>query len=175
MLDAGRPRPSRPRATQCPRGANKMPVTVTREPHLMSLLFKIPEEHDLESQTRKEREWRFLRNTRVRQQARQLIQKGKPPDSRGRAPPRARGRAGGVQALLQAGPLDPPRALGRPLPREAPSSLSHERALCALPVPERKEQAPRAPSSAWGTRQTQGPACARLAPSCDHTVSQGCI
>ncbi|XP_032178361.1 regulatory-associated protein of mTOR isoform X6 [Mustela erminea] len=39
-------------------------------------VMKIPEEHDLESQTRKEREWRFLRNTRVRQQARQLIQKG---------------------------------------------------------------------------------------------------
>ncbi|XP_044777377.1 regulatory-associated protein of mTOR isoform X2 [Neomonachus schauinslandi] len=39
-------------------------------------VMKIPEEHDLESQIRKEREWRFLRNTRVRQQARQLIQKG---------------------------------------------------------------------------------------------------
>lgn len=37
---------------------------------------KIPEEHDLESQIRKEREWRFLRNTRVRKQAQQLIQKG---------------------------------------------------------------------------------------------------
>ncbi|XP_022379256.1 regulatory-associated protein of mTOR isoform X2 [Enhydra lutris kenyoni] len=39
-------------------------------------VMKIPEEHDLESQIRKEREWRFLRNTQVRQQARQLIQKG---------------------------------------------------------------------------------------------------
>uniref|UniRef100_A0A673UQT6 Regulatory associated protein of MTOR complex 1 n=1 Tax=Suricata suricatta TaxID=37032 RepID=A0A673UQT6_SURSU len=39
-------------------------------------VMKIPEEHDLESQIRKEREWRFLRNSRVRQQARQLIQKG---------------------------------------------------------------------------------------------------
>ncbi|KAM5273134.1 regulatory-associated protein of mTOR isoform 2-T2 [Ctenodactylus gundi] len=39
-------------------------------------VMKIPEEHDLESQIRKEREWRFLRNTRVRRQARQLIQKG---------------------------------------------------------------------------------------------------
>ncbi|VFV47412.1 regulatory associated protein of [Lynx pardinus] len=39
-------------------------------------VMKIPEEHDLESQIRKEREWRFLRNTHVRQQARQLIQKG---------------------------------------------------------------------------------------------------
>lgn len=37
---------------------------------------KIPEEHDLESQIRKEREWRFLRNTRVRKQAQQVIQKG---------------------------------------------------------------------------------------------------
>lgn len=41
------------------------------------LLLKIPEEHDLESQIRKEREWRFLRNTRVRKQAQQVIQKGK--------------------------------------------------------------------------------------------------
>ncbi|XP_044941669.1 regulatory-associated protein of mTOR isoform X2 [Mustela putorius furo] len=39
-------------------------------------VMKIPEEHDLESQTRKEREWRFLRNARVRQQARRLVQKG---------------------------------------------------------------------------------------------------
>lgn len=50
----------------------------------MFLLLKIPEEHDLESQIRKEREWRFLRNTRVRRQARQLIQKGKPPGFAGR-------------------------------------------------------------------------------------------
>ncbi|KAG8507507.1 Regulatory-associated protein of mTOR, partial [Galemys pyrenaicus] len=39
-------------------------------------VMKIPEEHDLESQARKEREWRFLRNTRVRRQAQQAIQKG---------------------------------------------------------------------------------------------------
>ncbi|XP_006869581.1 PREDICTED: regulatory-associated protein of mTOR isoform X2 [Chrysochloris asiatica] len=39
-------------------------------------VMKIPEEHDLESQTRKEREWRFLRNTRVRRQAQQVIQRG---------------------------------------------------------------------------------------------------
>lgn len=39
-------------------------------------VMKIPEEHDLESQIRKEREWRFLRNTRVRKQAQQVIQKG---------------------------------------------------------------------------------------------------
>ncbi|XP_066093550.1 regulatory-associated protein of mTOR [Saccopteryx bilineata] len=39
-------------------------------------VMKIPEEHDLESQIRKEREWRFLRNSRVRKQAQQLIQKG---------------------------------------------------------------------------------------------------
>ncbi|KAF6299577.1 regulatory associated protein of MTOR complex 1 [Rhinolophus ferrumequinum] len=39
-------------------------------------VMKIPEEHDLESQIRKEREWRFLRNARVRKQAQQLIQKG---------------------------------------------------------------------------------------------------
>lgn len=37
---------------------------------------QIPEEHDLESQIRKEREWRFLRNSRVRRQAQQLIQRG---------------------------------------------------------------------------------------------------
>lgn len=41
------------------------------------LSLQIPEEHDLESQIRKEREWRFLRNTRVRKQAQQVIQKGK--------------------------------------------------------------------------------------------------
>lgn len=39
-------------------------------------VMKIPEEHDLESQIRKEREWRFLRNGRVRRQAQQLIQRG---------------------------------------------------------------------------------------------------
>ncbi|XP_064126660.1 regulatory-associated protein of mTOR isoform X2 [Loxodonta africana] len=39
-------------------------------------VMKIPEEHDLESQTRKEREWRFLRNSRVRRQAQQVIQRG---------------------------------------------------------------------------------------------------
>ncbi|KAM8786673.1 regulatory-associated protein of mTOR [Rhynchonycteris naso] len=39
-------------------------------------VMKIPEEHDLESQIRKEREWRFLRNSHVRKQAQQLIQKG---------------------------------------------------------------------------------------------------
>ncbi|KAM9208502.1 regulatory-associated protein of mTOR [Dugong dugon] len=39
-------------------------------------VMKIPEEHDLESQTRKEREWRFLRNTRVRRQAQQVVQRG---------------------------------------------------------------------------------------------------
>nr|KAF6286915.1 regulatory associated protein of MTOR complex 1 [Pipistrellus kuhlii] len=39
-------------------------------------VMKIPEEHDLESQIRKEREWRFLRNSRVRRQAQQLLQRG---------------------------------------------------------------------------------------------------
>ncbi|KAK2496543.1 hypothetical protein MC885_000490 [Smutsia gigantea] len=39
-------------------------------------VMKIPEEHDLESQIRKEREWRFLRNSRVRRQAQQVIQRG---------------------------------------------------------------------------------------------------
>uniref|UniRef100_A0A8C6V5M3 Regulatory-associated protein of mTOR n=1 Tax=Naja naja TaxID=35670 RepID=A0A8C6V5M3_NAJNA len=39
-------------------------------------VMKIPEEHDLESHIRKEREWRFLRNARVRKQAQKIIQKG---------------------------------------------------------------------------------------------------
>ncbi|KAL9833752.1 LOW QUALITY PROTEIN: regulatory-associated protein of mTOR-like [Geothlypis trichas] len=39
-------------------------------------VMKIPEEHDLESQIRKEREWRFLRNARVRKQAQRIIQRG---------------------------------------------------------------------------------------------------
>ncbi|NWR99642.1 RPTOR protein, partial [Motacilla alba] len=39
-------------------------------------VMKIPEEHDLESQIRKEREWRFLRNARVRKQAQKIIQRG---------------------------------------------------------------------------------------------------
>uniref|UniRef100_A0A8B9Q5T1 Regulatory-associated protein of mTOR n=1 Tax=Apteryx owenii TaxID=8824 RepID=A0A8B9Q5T1_APTOW len=43
---------------------------------LNSIAYKIPEEHDLESQIRKEREWRFLRNARVRKQAQKIIQKG---------------------------------------------------------------------------------------------------
>lgn len=38
--------------------------------------FQIPEEHDLESQVRMERQWRFLRNTRVRRQSRAITQKG---------------------------------------------------------------------------------------------------
>ncbi|XP_035515429.1 regulatory-associated protein of mTOR [Morone saxatilis] len=37
---------------------------------------KIPEEHDLESQVRMERQWRFLRNTRVRRQSRGITQRG---------------------------------------------------------------------------------------------------
>lgn len=43
------------------------------------LSWQIPEEHDLESQIRKEREWRFLRNARVRKQAQKIIQKGECP------------------------------------------------------------------------------------------------
>ncbi|XP_029455061.1 regulatory-associated protein of mTOR isoform X2 [Rhinatrema bivittatum] len=39
-------------------------------------VMKIPEEHDVESQMRKEREWRFLRNARVRKQAQRMITKG---------------------------------------------------------------------------------------------------
>ncbi|CAJ0967179.1 unnamed protein product [Ranitomeya imitator] len=39
-------------------------------------VMKVPEEHDEESQVRKEREWRFLRNARVRNEAHCLIQKG---------------------------------------------------------------------------------------------------
>ncbi|CAI9579817.1 unnamed protein product [Staurois parvus] len=39
-------------------------------------VMKMPEEHDVESQVRKEREWRFLRNSKVRRQAQSLIQKG---------------------------------------------------------------------------------------------------
>ncbi|PIO31490.1 hypothetical protein AB205_0045270 [Aquarana catesbeiana] len=34
------------------------------------------DEHDFESQVRQEREWRFLRNAKVRRQAQSLIQKG---------------------------------------------------------------------------------------------------
>uniref|UniRef100_A0A8C2WQG3 Regulatory-associated protein of mTOR n=1 Tax=Cyclopterus lumpus TaxID=8103 RepID=A0A8C2WQG3_CYCLU len=39
-------------------------------------VMKIPEEHDVESQVRMERQWRFLRNTRVRRQSRGITQKG---------------------------------------------------------------------------------------------------
>uniref|UniRef100_A0A8D0CEE3 Regulatory-associated protein of mTOR n=1 Tax=Scleropages formosus TaxID=113540 RepID=A0A8D0CEE3_SCLFO len=39
-------------------------------------VMKIPEEHDVESQVRKEREWRFLRNARVRRQSLRITQKG---------------------------------------------------------------------------------------------------
>uniref|UniRef100_A0A8C4F3E1 Raptor N-terminal CASPase-like domain-containing protein n=1 Tax=Dicentrarchus labrax TaxID=13489 RepID=A0A8C4F3E1_DICLA len=39
-------------------------------------VMKIPEEHDLESQVRMERQWRFLRNTRVRRQSRGITQRG---------------------------------------------------------------------------------------------------
>uniref|UniRef100_A0A8C8H6P4 Raptor N-terminal CASPase-like domain-containing protein n=1 Tax=Oncorhynchus tshawytscha TaxID=74940 RepID=A0A8C8H6P4_ONCTS len=35
-------------------------------------VMKIPEEHDVESQVRKEREWRFLRNARVRKQSQRI-------------------------------------------------------------------------------------------------------
>lgn len=44
--------------------------------HLFLIYWQFPEEHDLESQVRKEREWRFLRNARVRKQAQIIIQKG---------------------------------------------------------------------------------------------------
>ncbi|XP_062853436.1 regulatory-associated protein of mTOR isoform X2 [Trichomycterus rosablanca] len=39
-------------------------------------VMKIPEEHDVESQVRKEREWRFLRNGRVRRHSQRITQKG---------------------------------------------------------------------------------------------------
>ncbi|MBN3307550.1 RPTOR protein, partial [Amia calva] len=39
-------------------------------------VMKIPEEHDVESQVRKEREWRFLRNGRVRRQSQRITQRG---------------------------------------------------------------------------------------------------
>ncbi|KAJ8283854.1 hypothetical protein COCON_G00027040 [Conger conger] len=39
-------------------------------------VMKIPEEHDVESQVRKEREWRFLRNARVRRQSQHITQRG---------------------------------------------------------------------------------------------------
>ncbi|XP_072414859.1 regulatory-associated protein of mTOR [Chiloscyllium punctatum] len=39
-------------------------------------VMKIPEEHDVESLVRKEREWRFLRNGRVRKRAGWIIEKG---------------------------------------------------------------------------------------------------
>uniref|UniRef100_A0A7N9AJZ7 Regulatory associated protein of MTOR complex 1 n=1 Tax=Mastacembelus armatus TaxID=205130 RepID=A0A7N9AJZ7_9TELE len=39
-------------------------------------VMKIPEEHDLESQVRMERQWRFLRNARVRRQSRSITQRG---------------------------------------------------------------------------------------------------
>ncbi|GAA6071200.1 regulatory-associated protein of mTOR isoform X1, partial [Tachysurus ichikawai] len=38
-------------------------------------VMKIPEEHDVESQVRKEREWRFLRNAGVRRQSQRITQK----------------------------------------------------------------------------------------------------
>lgn len=67
-----------------PRGPGTHPPLIPRDDPVSSLgltgcflLLKIPEEHDLESQIRKEREWRFLRNSRVRRQAQQVIQKGK--------------------------------------------------------------------------------------------------
>lgn len=67
------------------RGATRArgPASGTRVPAAQALgnagrglSLQIPEEHDLESQILKEREWRFLRNARVRRQARRLIQKG---------------------------------------------------------------------------------------------------
>ncbi|XP_056315847.1 regulatory-associated protein of mTOR isoform X1 [Danio aesculapii] len=39
-------------------------------------VMKIPEEHDMESQVRKDREWRFLRNARVRRQSHRITQRG---------------------------------------------------------------------------------------------------
>uniref|UniRef100_A0A8C7MR89 Regulatory associated protein of MTOR complex 1 n=1 Tax=Oncorhynchus kisutch TaxID=8019 RepID=A0A8C7MR89_ONCKI len=39
-------------------------------------VMKIPEEHDVESQVRKEREWRFLRNARIRKQSQRITQRG---------------------------------------------------------------------------------------------------
>lgn len=74
---------------------------------------QIPEEHDLESQIRKEREWRFLRNSRVRRQAQQLIQ-------RGEAGPA--GEAGGPW-----GTSPSPHSLGFPPPRVRLLHLTFQR------------------------------------------------
>lgn len=84
--------------TQVPRRVGKRgfflanSYVLAAELNLVFLWWQIPEEHDLESQIRKEREWRFLRNARVRKQAQQLIQKGE-----------GRGRVGGGGAWAEVG------------------------------------------------------------------------
>lgn len=65
---------------------------------------QIPEEHDLESQILKEREWRFLRNARVRRQARRLIQKG---EGRGGAAPNTKHARSAPGALFRSHSTNP--------------------------------------------------------------------
>ena len=70
-------------------------------------------------------------------------------------------------------PPGAPRALGHSLPREAPAGLSHERALCALPLPGRKE--PRALSGAQATRKALLVPSRPLLSRNNPTVNRGCI
>lgn len=114
------------------------------ELNLVFLLLQIPEEHDLESQIRKEREWRFLRNARVRKQAQQLIQKGA-----GR-----RGAQGGVVGRGGRDAGGEGRGVGRggkalpgcpPAKRQAPPTS----VLSGLTFPKGKEPALPGP---WGPR-----------------------
>lgn len=62
---------------QTPRESSGSQIFLQLSAYSVSLSgFQIPEEHDLESQVRMERQWRFLRNTRVRRQSRAFTQRG---------------------------------------------------------------------------------------------------
>lgn len=100
---------------------------------------QIPEEHDTESQVRKEREWRFLRNSRVRKQAQQLIQRGE----RAGGPPHTAPHPAGSGRSGRSRP-PPPRGLG-------PRGRIHSHADSELrPRPRLPAQA----SPGWTTRSS---------------------
>lgn len=148
----------------------------SRQGSHVCLLLKIPEEHDLESQTRKEREWRFLRNARVRQQARRLVQKGKPPGfAGGGGSPRASvtqaparrgvGRRRGPEAGDAPWAPGPPSALPQGKPRWLVASHGPMAgALCRF-LRGRSERPTPTRALSGDTRQARGPGRILLVPT----------
>lgn len=133
------------------------------------LSLQIPEEHDLESQILKEREWRFLRNARVRRQARRLIQKG---EGRGGAAPNTHALPLGLCSGPIPPTLSPDLSADTKLPPASPGEVavsrgtpccredSGPRPALAATTPGTEGGGDSPPPLSWGQAGMGGPAAA---------------